>query len=91
MVPTLGYEGFGLVVVEAGFMGCPSMVTDVGALPEVIETLNDYGTVVEPEKSSITRFLLAVNDSIYPCRKSLAYESHKKYSANRLEMTRVKD
>jgi glycosyltransferase involved in cell wall biosynthesis len=45
IVPTQGLEGFGLVVVEAAFEGCPSLVTDVGALPEVIEKLSGIGRV----------------------------------------------
>jgi glycosyltransferase involved in cell wall biosynthesis len=36
VVPTLYLEGFGLVVLEAAFFGCPSLTTDIDALPEVI-------------------------------------------------------
>jgi|GEM_PF-4468310 len=45
IVPTQGLEGFGLVVVEAALEGCPSLVTDVGALPEVIEKLDGIGRI----------------------------------------------
>ena len=48
VVPTIGLEGFGLVVVEAAFWGCPSIVTDVNALPEVISKLDGIGVVVPP-------------------------------------------
>jgi glycosyltransferase involved in cell wall biosynthesis len=80
IVPTLGYEGFGLVVVEAAFMGCPSMVTSVGALPEVVSTLNDHGVVVASNQSSIVEFFLNVDHGKYPCRKSLANVAHMKYA-----------
>lgn len=45
IVPTQGLEGFGLVVVEAALEGCPSLVTDVGALPEVVEKLDGIGSI----------------------------------------------
>jgi len=45
LVPTRALEGFGLVVLEAGYFGCPSVVTDVGALPEVIQLLGGNGFV----------------------------------------------
>jgi glycosyltransferase involved in cell wall biosynthesis len=80
IVPTLGYEGFGLVVVEAAFMGCPSMVTNVGALPEVVSTLNDLGVVITSDHSSIVKFFLNVDHAKYPCRKSLSNDSYKKYA-----------
>ena len=34
-------------------MGCPSMVTNVNALPEVIGQLNNMGHIIEPDVSSI--------------------------------------
>ena len=36
IVPTVALEGFGLVVIEAGLQGCPSIVSNVGALPDVV-------------------------------------------------------
>ncbi|MGI8622277.1 MAG: glycosyltransferase family 4 protein [Solirubrobacteraceae bacterium] len=36
VVPTLAFEGFGLVVLEAAACGTPSLVTDAGGLPEAI-------------------------------------------------------
>ena len=53
IVPTQGLEGFGLVILEAAFMGCPSMVTNVNALPEVIGQLNNMGHIIERDVSSI--------------------------------------
>lgn len=37
IVPSAGYEVFGLVVVEAFAQGTPAIVHDIGALPELIE------------------------------------------------------
>lgn len=47
IVPTRELEGFGLVVLEAGVLGCPSLVTPVGALPEVIGLLDGHGLVAD--------------------------------------------
>ena len=69
VVPTLFLEGFGLVVLEAGFFGCPSLTTDVDALPEVIQgvpysnvyksredlavVLNNYGKTSFEQKQKV--------------------------------------
>ena len=39
-VPTLAFEGFGLVVLEAAACGTPSIVSDIGGLPEVASPLD---------------------------------------------------
>jgi glycosyltransferase involved in cell wall biosynthesis len=39
VLPTLAFEGFGLVVLEAGGCGTPSLVTRVGGLPEATHGL----------------------------------------------------
>ncbi len=53
VVPTLGLEGFGLIVLEAGYLGCPSIVTNINALPEVINALDNKGIVVNPDLMSL--------------------------------------
>jgi glycosyltransferase involved in cell wall biosynthesis len=45
VVPSLEHEGFGLIVLEAAACGTPSIVTDVGGLPEAIADL-DHSLIV---------------------------------------------
>lgn len=80
LVPTIGYEGFGLIVVEAGFLGCPSIVTDVGALSEVIGTLDEIGGIVKPNIESIAKGLLERKTFSTKDRIALSSIARKKYS-----------
>ena len=58
VVPTRSFEGFGLVVVEAAFCGCPSIVTRVDALPWVVNRLGGIGIVVDPTVESLANGLM---------------------------------
>ena len=40
VVPTVAYEGFGLITIESLAAGTPVLVTPVGGLPEVVENLS---------------------------------------------------
>lgn len=40
VVPTRSFEGFGLVVIEAAACGTPSIVTQIGGLPEAVRGLD---------------------------------------------------
>ena len=45
------YEGFGIPVIEAMACGTPAVVSDRGALPEVVD---DTGLVVSPDADAVT-------------------------------------
>lgn len=55
-VPSL-YEGFGLVALEGLACGAPTVVSDRGALPEVV---GDAGIIVEPTPDGIEAGLRAI-------------------------------
>jgi glycosyltransferase involved in cell wall biosynthesis len=84
VVPTLEHEGFGLIVVEAGGCGTPSVVTDVGGLPETVADLD--GSLVVPANDPdalASRLLSAALDGELPSR------SRTRIAAEQFDWTRV--
>jgi glycosyltransferase involved in cell wall biosynthesis len=79
VVPTIGLEGFGLVVVEAALLGCPSIVTDVNALPEVIEALNGVGLVVPPTRQGLETGLVEASPLSQKERRELMLHTRRRF------------
>jgi glycosyltransferase involved in cell wall biosynthesis len=82
IVPTQGLEGFGLVVVEAALEGCPSLVTDVGALPEVIEKLDGFGRICERSVQGIAEALGMLRKPASEYRQQLLQLAHMRFSVH---------
>jgi glycosyltransferase involved in cell wall biosynthesis len=59
VVPTTQHEGFGLVVIEAAACGTPSIVTDVGGLPESIAGLDRSLIVPAGDRDALRDRLLS--------------------------------
>lgn len=81
VVPTIGLEGFGLVVVEAAFEGCPSIVTDIDGLPFVINKLNGMGRVCNPSVYGIAESLMDTDFLMGFDREKLKKIAIKKFCA----------
>ncbi len=60
VVPTLALEGFGLTAAEALASGTPSVVADVGALPEVVGGLSPDLVLASTEPGAMAERLLAM-------------------------------
>ncbi|MGO9959542.1 MAG: glycosyltransferase family 4 protein [Solirubrobacteraceae bacterium] len=76
VVPTLQHEGFGLVVIEAAACGTPSIVSDVGGLPEAIAGL-DPSLIVAPGDPIALRDRLVASRNDLPSRADTrAYAEH---------------
>jgi glycosyltransferase involved in cell wall biosynthesis len=68
-VPTLSFEGFGLVVLEAAACGTPSIVSDVGGLPEVTKPLDPSLIVAPADAHALGARLLAAASGGLPTRE----------------------
>jgi glycogen(starch) synthase len=61
VVPSIAFEGFGLVVIESLASGTPVLVTDVGGLPETIRDLDSNLILGGSDAASISRGLAQVS------------------------------
>jgi glycosyltransferase involved in cell wall biosynthesis len=68
-VPTLAAEGFGLVVLEAAACGTPSVVSDVGGLPEVALPLDRSLVVPSGDGRALRERLVAASRGALPARE----------------------
>ncbi len=81
VVPSLEHEGFGLVVLEAAACGTPSLVSDVGGLPEAIAGL-DESLVLPPGDAAALRDRLLRARAALPSRAATrAYAERFRWSA----------
>ena len=83
IVPTQALEGFGLVVIEAALFGCPSLVTNVDALPHVLKMLNNQGLLCNRDNSGIIQGLSNLEPYTFNQRSSLSKLTQKKFSIKR--------
>jgi glycosyltransferase involved in cell wall biosynthesis len=69
VVPSVSVEGFGLVVLEAAACGTPSIVTDVGGLPEVAGGLDPSLVVPALDPAALAERLGAAARGALPDRR----------------------
>jgi glycosyltransferase involved in cell wall biosynthesis len=69
VVPTLAFEGFGLVVLEAAACGTPTIVTDVGGLPEAAGPLDPSLVVSGADAAALGTRLVAGARGQLPSRE----------------------
>jgi len=67
-VPTIAVEGFGLVVLEAAACGTPSIVSDVGGLPEVTLPLDRSLVVAPGDSQALGARLVSAAQGVLPPR-----------------------
>ncbi len=67
-VPSIAVEGFGLVVLEAAACGTPSIVSDVGGLPEAAATLDPSLVVAAGDSEALGARLRAAANGALPTR-----------------------
>jgi glycosyltransferase involved in cell wall biosynthesis len=70
IVPTIAFEGFGLVVLEAAACGTPSIVSSVGGLPEVAAPLDPSLVVAPADTAALSARLRAASQGALPSRSA---------------------
>lgn len=70
VVPTAALEGFGMVVLEAAACGTPSLVTDVGGLPEAAAGLDASLVVEAGDTQALARRIAAAAEGELPDRRA---------------------
>jgi glycosyltransferase involved in cell wall biosynthesis len=69
VVPSLAFEGFGLVVLEAAATGTPTIATRVGGLPEALAGLDANLIVTPGDPSALAQRLAAADLGDLPDRE----------------------
>jgi glycosyltransferase involved in cell wall biosynthesis len=70
VVPTVALEGFGLVVLEAGACGTPSIVSDVGGLPETVQALDPSLVVPAADPDALAARIRSAAQGALPKRSA---------------------
>ncbi len=70
VVPSIAFEGFGLVVLEAAACGTPSIVSDTGGLPEVLAELDRSLIVPAADAGALATRLLQASRGSLPTRSA---------------------
>ena len=70
VVPSLSFEGFGLVVLEAAACGTPSIATRVGGLPEALAGLDATLIVAPNDPGALAQRIAAAENGDLPDREA---------------------
>lgn len=70
VVPTISFEGFGLVVLEAAACGTASIVSDIGGLPEVTAPLDPSLILPPGDATALAARLQQAGDGALPSREA---------------------
>jgi glycosyltransferase involved in cell wall biosynthesis len=69
VVPSISFEGFGLVVLEAAACGTPSIVSRAGGLPEAVQGLGRDMTVPVADAAALAARLVRAKKGQLPSRE----------------------